>query len=142
MSEWIIAYIASHGYFGVIVLMFAENVFPPIPSEVILPFVGQSIAQGNLNFALALLAATTGSVLGTFLWFLLAWFVPATLLEKFLERYGGYVAVSKQDFHKATLYFEKYEILAVFFGRMIPAVRSMISIPAGCVRMNMKIFLL
>lgn len=142
MSEWIISFIANHGYVGVLVLMFAENIFPPIPSEVILPFIGQSVAQGNLNFTLALLTATIGALLGTLFWFLLGWFAPAEKLEKFLRKYGGYVAISHRDFHKATKFFEKYEIPAVFFGRMIPAVRSVISIPAGCVRMSIKKFLI
>lgn len=142
MSEWIILYIATHGYLGVIVLMFAENVFPPIPSEVILPFIGQSVAQGDMSFTLALAAATFGALLGTFVWFLVGWYAPAEKLEKFLRRYGGYVAISHRDFHKATKFFEKYEIQAVFFGRMIPAVRSVISIPAGCVRMSLRKFIL
>lgn len=142
MSEWIISYIATHGYLGVLVLMFAENIFPPIPSEVILPFIGKSVAQGDLNFTLALITATLGALLGTFFWFLVGWFVPALKLEKFLRKYGGYIAISHRDFHKATRFFEKYEIPAVFFSRMIPAVRSVISIPAGCVRMNVRTFLM
>lgn len=142
MTEWIITFIASHGYGGVIVLMVAENIFPPIPSEIILPFVGQSIAQGDLNLYLAVLAATTGSIIGTFFWFLIGWFVSVQKLEAFLRKYGAYVAISYKDFHKASQFFEKYEIPAVFFGRMLPAVRSVISLPAGSVRMDIKKFIL
>ncbi len=142
MSEWIISYIATYDYWGVFVLMLAENIFPPIPSEVILPFVGQSVAQGDLNFTLALLTATLGALLGTFFWFLFGWYAPAEKLEKFLRKYGAYIAITHRDFHKAAKFFEKYEIPAVFFGRMIPGLRSVISIPAGCVRMNIKTFLI
>jgi membrane protein DedA with SNARE-associated domain len=140
MAEAVINFISAHGYFGVFVLMIAENIFPPIPSEVVLPFVGHSVAKGELSFFLALLVASLGSFLGTLFWFALGWFAPAAKLEKFFRKYGGYVAISGKDFHKATDYFVKYEIPAVFFGRMIPGVRSVISIPAGSVRMNFKKF--
>lgn len=138
MTEAVINFITQHGYLGVFILMFAENVFPPIPSEVVLPFIGHSVAKGELSFFLALLTASAGSFLGTLFWFTIGWFAPATKLEKFFRKYGGYVAISGKDFHKATSFFVKYEIPAVFFGRMIPGVRSVISIPAGSVRMNFK----
>ena len=140
MAEAVINFISQNGYWGVFILMVAENIFPPIPSEVVLPFVGHSIAKGELSFVLALLVASIGSFLGTLFWFALGWFAPAAKLEKFFRKYGGYVAISGKDFHKATSFFVKYEIPAVFFGRMIPGVRSVISIPAGSVRMNFKKF--
>ncbi|MES2966546.1 MAG: DedA family protein [Patescibacteria group bacterium] len=140
MAEAVINFISQNGYWGVFILMVAENIFPPIPSEVVLPFVGHSVAKGELNFVLALITASIGSFLGTLFWFALGWFAPAAKLEKFFRKYGGYVAISGKDFHKATDYFVKYEIPAVFFGRMIPGVRSVISIPAGSVRMNFKKF--
>ena len=141
MTQWVITYISTHGYFGVFVLMIAENLFPPIPSEVILPFVGQSIAKGELNFLLALFVASIGSLIGTSFWFLLGWFASTEKLEKFIKKYGGYVAISLRDFKKATKFFEKYEVPAVIFGRMLPGVRSVISIPAGSVRMKWRLFL-
>lgn len=142
MAEAVINFITQNGYWGVFVLMVAENIFPPIPSEVVLPFVGHSVAKGELSFILALLVASIGSFLGTLFWFALGWFAPAAKLEKFFRKYGGYVAISGKDFHKATGFFVKYEIPAVFFGRMIPGVRSVISIPAGSVRMDFKKFVL
>ncbi|MBY0537793.1 DedA family protein [Patescibacteria group bacterium] len=142
MTEMVINFITQNGYWGVFVLMVAENLFPPIPSEVILPFVGHSVAKGELNFFLALLTASVGAFIGTFFWFAVGWLAPAVKLEKFFRKYGGYVAISGKDFHKATSFFVKFEVPAVFFGRMIPGVRSVISIPAGSVRMNFKKFLL
>ena len=142
MAEAVINFITQHGYLGVFILMFAENVFPPIPSEVVLPFIGHSVAKGELSFFLALVTASFGSFLGTLFWFMIGWFAPAARLEKFFRKYGGYVAISGKDFHKATQFFVKYEIPAVFFGRMIPGVRSIISIPAGSVRMNVRKFVL
>jgi membrane protein DedA with SNARE-associated domain len=140
MAEAVINFISQNGYLGVFILMFAENIFPPIPSEVILPFIGHSVSKGELDFIPALIVACAGSFLGTLFWFALGWFAPAVKLEKFFRKYGGYVAISGKDFHKATGFFVKYEIPAVFFGRMIPGVRSVISIPAGSVRMNFKKF--
>lgn len=140
MADWIIAYISGQGYAAVFVLMIAENIFPPIPSEIVLPFIGHAVAQGEMNFALALLFATMGSLIGTSAWFSLGWFMPAEKLERFFRHYGGYVAISTRDFNRATKFFTKYEIPAVFFGRMIPAVRSVISIPAGSVRMDIRKF--
>ena len=141
MADWIITFITNYSYGGVFFLMVAENVFPPIPSEVVLPFIGRAVADGEMNFLLALLAATVGSLIGTSIWFLVGMFVPAIKLEKFLQNYGGYIAISARDFHKATEFFTKYQIPAVFFGRMIPGVRSVISIPAGSVQMKLKTFI-
>ena len=86
--------------------------------------------------------ATLGALFGTSLWFLLGWLVPVAVLERFFTRFGGYVAIDVKDFRSATNFFTKYELPAIFFGRMIPAVRSVISIPAGCVRMRPSVFLL
>ncbi len=141
MAETIFTVIASGGYLGVFVLMVLENVFPPIPSEVILPFVGLSIANGTLAAVPALAAATAGSVVGTTLWFLLGWVVSKERLKVFFTHYGAYVAISVEDFESATELFKRYQIPAVFFGRMIPTVRSVISIPAGTVHMRFAAFL-
>lgn len=141
MADAILAFITHQGYLGVFILMVVENLFPPIPSEVILPFIGHLAATGELSLIPALLIATLGALFGTSLWFLLGWLVPVAVLERFFRRYGGYVAISVRDFKSATAFFTKYEFPAIFFGRMIPAVRSVISIPAGCVRMRPTAFL-
>jgi membrane protein DedA with SNARE-associated domain len=142
MADAILGFITEQGYLGVFILMVVENLFPPIPSEVILPFIGHLAATGELSLLPALVVATLGAVFGTSLWFLLGWLVPVPVLERFFSRFGGYVAISLKDFQGATSFFTKYELPAVFFGRMIPAVRSVISIPAGCVRMSPVTFLL
>lgn len=142
MAEAILNFITTNGYLGVFILMVAENLFPPIPSEVILPFIGHLAASGELALLPALAVSTLGALLGTTLWFLVGWLVPVPVLERFFRRYGGYVAIDVKDFRKATKWFTRYELPAVFFGRMVPAVRSIISIPAGCVRMRPSVFLL
>ncbi len=141
MAEGITALIADGGYVSVFLLMLAENVFPPIPSEIILPFVGLSIANGTLSPLPALLAATLGSVAGTTFWFAIGWYISAERLRNFFTKFGGYVAIRVTDFDKAISFFTKYQVQAVFFGRMVPTVRTVISIPAGSVRMSPKRFL-
>ena len=142
MADFIFNFIAEGGYLGVFILMVLENIFPPIPSEVILPFIGLSIANGTLAALPALLAATAGSVLGTTLWFLVGRFVSVDRLRTFFIYYGAYVAISIEDFEHATAYFKRYQIPAVLGGRMIPTVRSVISIPAGSVHMSFGLFIM
>ncbi len=142
MAEAILAFITAYGYGAVFALMVLENIFPPIPSEVILPFIGYSAAAGELNFILALLVATAGSLCGTFVWFAVGWLVPMPELERFFRRYGGYIAIEHKDFMAAVRFFTRFEVPVVFFGRLLPGVRSVISIPAGCVHMPVKLFLM
>ncbi len=142
MADAIFSFITEYGYVAVFFLMVLENVFPPIPSEVILPFIGYAAAQGQLNLVIAVCVATLGSLLGTCLWFLVGWLVPATTLENFFRKYGGFVAIELKDFQLAVRTFTRFERTAVFVGRFIPGVRSVISIPAGSVRMPVKLFLI
>jgi membrane protein DedA with SNARE-associated domain len=141
MADAIFSFITEYGYLAVFFLMVLENVFPPIPSEVILPFIGYAAAEGQLNLVLAVFVATLGSLLGTSLWFLIGWLVPATALENFFRKYGGFVAIELKDFQLAVRTFTRFERTAVFVGRFIPGVRSVISIPAGSVRMPVQLFL-
>lgn len=142
MTETIVNFMGEHGYLAVFLLMVIENVFPPIPSEVILPYVGHLSAIGELNVIVALLVAAAGSLAGTSVWFLLGWFMSVERLTRLFARFGGYIAITVKDFNYAARFFEKHERAAVFFGRMLPAVRSVISIPAGSVRMEPRLFLL
>lgn len=141
MSDAILNFLTAYDYIGVFLLMVAENIFPPIPSEVVLPFIGHLAATGELQLVPAIVVATLGAVVGTSLWFVLGWVCAVPVLEKFFDRYGGYVAISKEDFQGATRFFERHKRPAVFFGRMIPTVRSVISIPAGSVHMSPVTFL-
>jgi membrane protein DedA with SNARE-associated domain len=136
MTGFITEMIATWGYLGVFLLMVAENIFPPIPSEVILPLVGFLVADGVLSFPLALLAATAGAFVGTLFWFYIGWFISVERIEHWLTRYGVYVAISAEDFRRATTLFNRWQIPAVFFGRMLPTIRTVISLPAGSIKMR------
>lgn len=130
------------GYPGIVLVVLVENLFPPIPSEVILPFAGFMTTTTPMTLAGVIAAATAGSVLGGLaLYALGAWF-GAERIERFVERYQKYLTVTPQHIRKAQDWFERYGVYTVFFCRMVPIMRSIISIPAGLVRMNLLTFTL
>jgi membrane protein DedA with SNARE-associated domain len=136
MTAFITETITAWSYLGVFLLMVAENIFPPIPSEVILPLVGYLVADGVMSFPLALLSATAGAFVGTLFWFYIGWFISVERIEHWLARYGVYVAISVEDFKRASSLFNRWQIPAVFFGRMLPTIRTVISVPAGSIKMR------
>jgi membrane protein DedA with SNARE-associated domain len=141
MSDFIIGFITEWGYFGIFLLMVAENIFPPIPSELIMPFAGYVAANGQLSTFGVLLAGTLGSILGT-----TAWYVAARLLglERFTwlcNKLGRVATITEDDIDMAHRWFVRYGPLAVFVGRLIPAIRTLISVPAGLAAMPVGRFL-
>ncbi len=142
ISEWVLAIMAKFGYLGIIFAMFAENVFPPIPSEVIMPAAGFAVARGDLNLLLVIVAGTLGSVLGAIpLYYFGSLFNKQRLID-FTEKYGKYVFVKPDDVISADDWFNKHGKKAVFFGRMVPGIRSLISIPAGMNKMPLLPFII
>lgn len=141
MSAWILAIMDKLGLVGVTLMMFLENVFPPIPSELIMPMAGFAAAMGNMNIIAVIIAGTLGSVLGALPLYYLGTVFDEQRLYKLTEKYGKYVLVKPSDVTNAQKWFEKYGKAVIFFGRMIPAIRSLISIPAGMNRMPMLAFL-
>ena len=142
MANWIIDFIGQHGYLGVIALMILENVFPPIPSELIMPFAGFVAARGELNAAGVLAAGTLGSVLGTLPWYVAGRCLSVARLKRWAGRHGRWLAASPADIDRAEEWFARRGEQAVFLGRMVPAVRSVISAPAGITGMALPRFLL
>lgn len=141
ISEWVLIIMAKFGYFGIIFAMFAENIFPPIPSEVIMPAAGFAVARGDLNLILVILAGTLGSVLGALPLYYLGSMFNKERLIVFTKKYGKYVFVKPDDVQSSNDWFNKHGNKAVFFGRMMPGIRSLISIPAGMNKMPMLSFL-
>jgi len=130
--------IQSFGYAGVAFLMLAENLFPPIPSEVILPLTGFLVGQGNLAFFPALVVATTGSLAGALVLYAFGrWGGRGLIL-----RYGRVLRIKEADLDRADEWFDRYGGAVVFFGRMVPGVRSLVSIPAGFSEMPLGRFVL
>lgn len=142
MVEWIKNLMDSLGYVGIVALMFLENVFPPIPSELIMPLAGFTSAQGDLTFIGVVLAGTLGSVIGALPLYYLGRVVGEERLKQWADRYGKWLTVSGKEIERADQWFERHGHKAVFFGRLVPGVRSLISIPAGISGMNVLQFLL
>lgn len=141
MTKWIMDLINSTGYFGIVFLMFVENVFPPIPSEFIMPLAGFMVAQEKFSFVGIAVAGTLGSVLGALPLYYLGAKLGEDKLKKFAERHGRWLTLSPEDIDKSKDWFERHGTTAVFFCRLIPGIRSFISIPAGFNRMNLGSFL-
>jgi membrane protein DedA with SNARE-associated domain len=125
----------------VFLLIALENIFPPIPSEVILTFGGYMTAQTNLSVQGVIAASTLGSVVGAVILYRLGAMLNVTKLEGIIERYGRFIRLTKEDLYRADTWFEKYGVWTVFFCRFIPLIRSLISIPAGMAKMNFWLFI-
>lgn len=142
MDLWIKEFIEQYGYWGVFLLIALENIFPPIPSEVILTFGGYITAQTNLTIEGVIAASTIGSVFGALILYRLGAVLNINKLEVVVERYGRFLRLTKDDLYRADAWFDKYGIWTVFFCRFIPLIRSLISIPAGMARMNFWMFVI
>lgn len=142
LLEWIISVLESVGYLGLVLLIALENIFPPIPSEIILPLTGFLIEQGKMNFIGALLASTTGSILGALFLYILSSKLGEHRVYQIADAYGKYLGLSKEDIQKSITWFRKHGTKLVFFGRVIPTIRSIVSIPAGIAGMSIQKFIL
>ena len=142
MQAWILQVMGQYGALGIFFLIFIENVFPPIPSEVILAFGGFMTLQTTLSVQSVMLAATLGSVAGALVLYGAGRWVGQTRLTAFVRRYGKYLGLKEENVKKAMRCYQRYQKRTVFFCRMAPIVRSLISVPAGLSRMPMGPFLL
>jgi len=140
--EWIQNTMTSLGYPGVALLMFVENVFPPIPSELIMPLAGFTAGRGDLSFVGVVLAGALGSLLGQLPLYYLGRWVGEDKLVAWADRYGKWLTVSGKDIRRADDWFDTHGHKTVFFARLVPGVRSLISIPAGLSEMHLPTFLL
>jgi membrane protein DedA with SNARE-associated domain len=142
MSDWIVRLIEQSGYLGVGFLMFLETVFPPIPSEVIMSVAGVASGQGKLNFWLVVASGTAGAMLGNILWYLGARALGIQRLEPIIHRWGRWITMSWAEVQRAQRWFDEHGTFFVFLGRLLPTVRSLVSIPAGLLKMSFRRFLL
>jgi len=128
------------GYPGIIFVAFLENFFPPLPSEVIFPFVGFIASGGKLRISLVVVAGVIGTYVGALFWYLAGYLLGASNLKALIVRYGKLLRIRWVEIERAQRWFERYEAPVIFFGRLIPLVRTFISIPAGFVRMRLLPF--
>lgn len=151
LANWVQDVINQFGYFGVAILVVIENVFPPIPSEIVLPFAG-FVAQQSAGAANAvasqsdttvigmMIAATIGSVVGALILYFVSAAIGPERLRIFVERFGKWFGVKSTDLVRAEAWFDRRSVVAVLVGRCVPLIRSIVSIPAGFRRMNLLSF--
>jgi membrane protein DedA with SNARE-associated domain len=137
MFDWIIGLVDQTGYVGIALLMLAENVFPPIPSELIMPMAGFAAACGDLTATGIVLAGTTGSLL----WYQVGRWIGLDRLKRWAGRHGRWMTISPEEVDQAAAWFDRHCGKAVLIGRLIPAVRTLISVPAGVAGMPLARFL-
>jgi membrane protein DedA with SNARE-associated domain len=141
MFDWITNLIETLGYIGITILMFFENLFPPIPSEIIMPLAGFLAAQGRFSLVWVVAAGTLGSLIGAYFWY----FIGQKLgkkdrLRRFASRHGRWLAMCPEDIDKASDWFQRHGRAAIFFSRLVPGARTLISVPAGVAGMNLLTF--
>ena len=140
MNDWVIRLIEQSGYLGVGFLMFLETVFPPIPSEVIMPIAGMAAAEGKMSFGFVIASGTSGAMLGNIVWYLAARALGVDRLEPLIRRHGRWVTMTWPEVERAQKWFRENGIFFVFLGRLVPTVRSLVSVPAGLLKMRFKTF--
>ncbi len=141
MFDVITSWLSAMGSLGVALLMLLENVFPPIPSELVMPFAGYLSATGEMGFVAIVLAGTVGSVVGALLWYWIGLRVREDRLRRLIDRHGKWLTLSNDDLDRALDWFRRHGAGAVFLGRMVPGVRTLISVPAGLTQMPLMPFL-
>lgn len=139
--DWAIELMQRLGYPGIFLIIILENLFPPIPSEAILPFAGFLTTNGALSLPGVVGAATLGAIIGTLPFYYLGRLFGRERVYQLVRRFGRYLRVTEDDLRLAENWFTRYGPWTVFFGRLVPIVRSLISIPAGLANMNLVTFL-
>lgn len=142
MFDWITGILESGGAWAIAALMFLENVFPPIPSELIMPLAGFNAARGGTPIWLAILAGGLGSLAGAYFWYLIGRAFGPIRMRMLVMRHGRWLTMNLSELDRAEAWFQRHGAAIVFFGRFIPTVRTLISIPAGIERMPQIPFLI
>ncbi len=142
LASWVQDVIEQLGYLGVALLVVAENVFPPIPSEIVLPFAGFVARRGSDSVVIMILAATVGSVVGALIMYWIAAVIGDDRLHAFTRKFGKWVQIRESDLTKAEEWFDRHAMAAVLVGRCVPLIRSVVSIPAGFRRMKLVPYML
>lgn len=142
MFDWITAVIERLGYWGIAALTLLENIVPPIPSEVVIPLAGFVSAKGKLTFWGVVIAASVGSLLGAAGWFGVARWIGNKRLRQWIDDHGHWVTLTCETIDKAQAWFDRHGKWAVFLGRLVPGVRTFVSVPAGFAEMSFLPFIL
>ncbi len=142
MDQFVRMIMDTFGVFGIGLLMLLENVFPPIPSELIMPLAGYEASTGRMSLLAVILSGTVGSLLGVIPWYYAGHFLGERRTKRLAARYGRWLTLSPSDVDRANGWFSRHGVTAVLFGRLVPTVRTLISVPAGIAHMSMPTFLI
>lgn len=141
MEDWIIRLVEWGGYWGVAALMLLETVFPPVPSEVIMTVAGVSAARGSMTLEGTIVAGTAGAMLGNWFWYWLAIKFGEARMHVFIDKYSRWLTLDWDEVERGERLFGRYGSTIVLIARMIPTLRSLISVPAGLFKMSLRRFL-
>ena len=140
MTDWVQAIIAEGGYLGLFLLMLAETIFPPIPSEVIMSMAGLQAAKGVLSLPVAIFAGSSGAMLGNIAWYCAARALGLARLKPLIDRHGRWLTMDWAEVDRGERWFSRHGYLFVCIGRMMPTIRSLVSVPAGLMKMPLLPF--
>jgi len=142
LGHYITTLIQTTSYAGIFILMFLESVLIPIPSEVTMPFAGFLASTGKLNLWLVIIDGTIANLAGSLLAYYIGFVLEAKVIESLIKKYGKFILVSPNEYHHAMQWFDRYGDKIVFISRLLPAIRTVISLPAGLAAMNIKKFII
>ncbi len=142
ISEWVQEVIRTLGYPGITIVMFLEMVFPPIPSEVIMPFAGFLAGRGEMNIFLVILAGNIGTITSAIVLYYIGAWAGEPVVRRFVKKYGRFLMISEKDLDRTLHIFDTRGEWVIFFGRLIPLIRTFVSLPAGMDRMPMRKFVI
>lgn len=142
IGSYIINFISATGYFGIFLLMTLESALVPVPSEVTMPFSGSLVNLGQFNFWFVVLAGTLGNLFGSLLAFALGWWGQEAVVRKIIVKYGKYMLITENEYDKGERWFRNHGEPIVFISRILPIVRTYISLPAGVAKMGITKFII
>lgn len=141
LGSFIINLISQTGYVAIFLLMLVESALIPIPSEVTMPFAGSLVVNGKFDFLLVVLVGTLGNLVGSVLAYALGYWGQEAVVRKLIQKYGKYFLVSEHEYDHAEAWFRKHGEIIVLLSRILPGIRTFISLPAGVAHMNIKKFI-
>lgn len=141
MEQWITDFMTQYGYIGIFTLVFLEYIIHPFPSEIVLTFAGFMTTHSDLNIVVVCILTVVGAVLGALVLYGIGAWIGEERIYRLINKYGKYIGIKTKDLDKTVTWLNKYGNWAIFIGRFIPIVRTLISLPAGITKMNIPLFI-
>jgi membrane protein DedA with SNARE-associated domain len=142
LAHYIIQFIETTGYFGIFILMTLESALIPIPSEITMPFSGFLASTGVLSIWPIIIVGTLANLVGSLIAYYIGYILEETVLLKLIKKYGKFILVTEHEYEKADKWFKKYGDKIIFISRLLPGIRTIISLPAGMFEMDIKKFVI